>query len=54
MLELQDDLKATRTERERLEQNNERLRKDLQIAQNSDLAYAQVYMTGTAVIFCVC
>ena len=31
-----------RIERERLEQNNERLRKDLQAAQSADLAYAQV------------
>lgn len=31
-----------RIERERLEQNNERLRRDLQLAQSADLAYAQV------------
>ena len=41
--EQQEDLKAMRGERERLEQSNERLRKDLQMShQSADLAYAQV------------
>ena len=39
--EMQEDLKATRNERERLELNNERLRKDM--AQNTDHPYAQLY-----------
>ena len=42
LAEIQEDLKVTRAERERLEQNNERLRKDLQMAQNPDVAYGQV------------
>ena len=41
--ELQEDLKASRTERERLEQSLDAVRKHLQAAQNSDLAYAQIY-----------
>ena len=41
--ELQDDLKASRSERERLEQSLDAVRKDLRVAQNSDVAYAQIY-----------
>ena len=41
--ELQDDLKASRNERERLEQSLDAVRKDLRVAQNSDVAYAQIY-----------
>ena len=41
--ELQEDLKASRIERERLEQNLDAVRKDLRLAQNSDIAYAQMY-----------
>lgn len=41
--ELQEDLKASRSERERLELNLDAVRKDLRVAQNSDVAYAQIY-----------
>ena len=41
--ELQEDLKASRSERERLEQSLDAVRKDLRLAQNSDVAYAQMY-----------
>ena len=41
--ELQEDLKASRNERERLEQSLDAVRKDLRVAQNSDVAYAQIY-----------
>lgn len=46
LAEVQEDLRVTRQERERLEQNNERLRKDLQMAQNTDVAYGQVRREG--------
>lgn len=43
LTELQEDLKASRSERERLEQSLDAVRKDLRVAQNSDVAYAQIY-----------
>ena len=36
-------MKASRNERERLEQSLDAVRKDLRVAQNSDVAYAQIY-----------
>lgn len=47
------ELKAVQVERDRLEKDNERMRRELHMIHNTDHAYAQVCVICTCVYVCI-